>query len=90
MNSFLFIIVVQFAMWGAGHEPSVPSVVNDAINPSDSAVGTSETCENEDELTNYKELMLKNQYELKKKEEELEVIYFFLANKYYTFFYHFY
>lgn len=62
-------------MWGASEESSGAM----EGSPPEAVVHTKETCEqNKNQLESLKEIMIKNQESLKKKEEEVQVMYTFL------------
>lgn len=65
---FLF---VQWIMWSASEDPS-GSMEGE---PPEAMVHTKEKCEqNKNQLESLKEIMMRNQQSLKKKEEEVQVI----------------
>lgn len=71
MHWFVLFLFAQCIMSGASEEAS------DAMEGSlpEAAVHTKETCEqNKNQLESLKEIMMKNQQSLKKKEEEVQVI----------------
>lgn len=76
MKWFMVILFIQFTMWGAPEEP--PDEM-EGPGPSeqgamDTPVGVREICEdNKSQLETFKDIMLKNKSDLKKKEEELQV-----------------
>lgn len=70
MRWFVLFLFVQCIMSSASEEPS------DAMEGSfpEAVVHTKETCEqNKNQLESLKEIMMRNQQSLKKKEEEVQV-----------------
>jgi len=71
MQWFVLLLFVQCIMWSASEESS--GAMEDG--PPEAVVHTKETCEqNKNQLESLKEIMLKNQQSLKRKEEEVQVI----------------
>lgn len=70
MNWFLLILFVQFAMSGESQEP--PGLLEDTGQPG--TTKTQELSETDNcQIMSYQEIMLKNKFDLKKKEEEVQV-----------------
>ena len=70
MQWFVLLLFVQCIMWNASEESSGAM----EGGPPEAVVHT-ETCEqNKNQLESLKEIMMKNQQSLKRKEEEVQVI----------------
>ncbi|XP_026831279.1 protein lava lamp isoform X2 [Ooceraea biroi] len=70
MQWFVLLLFVQCIMWGASEESSSGAMEG---SPPETVMHTKETCEqNKNQLESLKEIMLKNQESLKKKEEEVQ------------------
>lgn len=71
MQSFVLLLFVQCIMWSASEELS--GTMED--DSPETVVHTKETCEqNKNQLESLKEIMMRNQQSLKRKEEEVQVI----------------
>jgi len=74
MQWFILFLFVQCIMWNTSEESSGTM----EGGPPEAVVHTKGTCEqNKNQLESLKEIMIKNQESLKKKEEEVQVTYMF-------------
>lgn len=75
MQWFVLLLFAQYIMWSASKDPSSGM---ESGSP-EAVVHTKETCEqNKNQLESLKDIMMRNQQSLKKKEEEVQVLYIFL------------
>lgn len=72
MQWFVLLLFAQCITWSASEESSGAM----ESEPPEAVVHTKETCEqNKNQLESFKEIMIRNQQSLKKKEEEVQVSY---------------
>lgn len=77
MRWFVSFLFIQWIMWSTSENP--PGTMEG--EPPEAVVQTKEKCEqNKNQLESLKEIMMRNQEVLKKKEEEVQVMYHIFFN----------
>lgn len=76
MKWFVLLLFIQFAMWSAPEEPpDSMEVAGPSESGEDPSPSVKDICEdNKSQLETFKDIMLKTKKDLKKKEEELQVL----------------